>query len=154
MARDDNEIKGEIIGEIEEIEDPATGKSLLDALMVERVEVDKGHVTIDLVFDDDRPRQERWDIENEVQDAIEDIEGIEDIDIFAHTRSAVEAASDTSSSPTEPEPESAPDAFAADAVEEDGERDGESRVSVYSGGGCSAGTVASPSVTVAAAPAT
>ncbi|MBH25936.1 MAG: hypothetical protein CMH57_16130 [Myxococcales bacterium] len=156
MARDDNEIKGEIIGELEDIDDPSTGKSLLDALMVERVEVQGGHVTIDLVFADDCTREERWGVENEVQDAIEDIEGIEDIDIFAHTRSA---APDAAPAPDEPEAPEAPVEEAPAAQPLTGEADAAAaseagaNLSVYSGGGCGAGTVAAPPVRVKPAPA-
>lgn len=152
MAREDIEIKGEIIGELEDIDDPQTERDLLDALMVERVEVFEGQVTVVLLFGDAYPKEQRWSVEDEVHDAIEAIEGVKDINIQSMTRSAFkaeEAAEEGAEAPepeAPPEPEAVAEAPPAPEAASDAEAASSGGLSMYSGGGCGAGTVIEPEV--------
>ena len=153
MARKDIEIKGEIIAELEDINDPQQDLNLLEALMVEQVEVLDGNVTITLVFEDQRTKKDRWDIENAIYDALEELEGIQDVNIISMMRSALDVAQniDVVQDSASPGPSAAPSA-APSAPEETLDR-GVAHT-VYSGGGCGAGTqvAIAPPVSVSAVP--
>ena len=82
MARTELHIKSEIIAALGQITDPAKGKTLLDAKMVEEVEIQGGALKLKIVFEDDRPKSERWDLEDKIHDAVEPIEGVTDISII------------------------------------------------------------------------
>lgn len=89
MARTDLHIKSDIIQALGQITDPAAGKSLLDAKMVEEVEVHGGGVKLKIIFADDRPKNERWDLEDKIHDAVQPITGVTDISILGVTASTL-----------------------------------------------------------------
>ena len=138
MARADIEIKGEIIAELEDIDDPRSGKSLLDALLVEQVEVLDGGVTITLMFDTTRSKEDRWALEESIYDALEELEGIEDLNILSMMTTSTDSSSPDVAAPATVEPATVgPETVGPETVEPD---DANGGISVYSGGGCSAGT--------------
>ena len=84
---DDAAIKGSVIEALEKVQDPKSGSGLLDAHMIEGVEVADGKVTVELHFQDDRPPKERWAVEDLVYEALEGGDGISEIIIDTKTKS-------------------------------------------------------------------
>ncbi len=79
MARQDMDIKADLITELEDIRASHVDLNLLDALMVELVMVKKGKVELTLVFPDERLEQDRASLSETIEDHLEDIEGVESI---------------------------------------------------------------------------
>lgn len=88
--KDDFSLKGEVIDALESIEDPAKGKDLVTAHMVESVEVDSGVVDITLVVEAGRDRDERFALEDDIYEAIEGIGGVREVKVKAMTPKALE----------------------------------------------------------------
>lgn len=103
--KDDFSIKGEVIEALENVIDPAAGKSLVDAHVVEEVEVSGGVVEIVLVMEKGRDRKERFEIEDAVADQVEAIVGVNDVKIKTMTPDGLNAPQ-TSASPS-PGPQAA-----------------------------------------------
>jgi ATP-binding protein involved in chromosome partitioning len=101
--KDDFSLKGEVIDALEGVQDPAKDTNLVDAHMVESVEVDSGVVDITLVVEAGRNRDERFAIEDEIYDSVEAIAGVREVKVKTMTPKALEqeaagagaAASDT-----------------------------------------------------------
>ena len=75
-ARADNDIKADIISELEDVEYLDTGVSLLDAFVVESVIVASGRADILLVFDDEVTVEERDGVVASIREVLEDIDGL------------------------------------------------------------------------------
>jgi ATP-binding protein involved in chromosome partitioning len=88
--KDDFSIKGEVIAALEGIEDPAQDKNLVDAHMIEQVEVDAGVVDLTLVVDRQRDRSERFAIEDAIYEAVEAIAGVGEVKVKTTTAEALE----------------------------------------------------------------
>ncbi len=73
---DDLTLKSAVIDAVSAIEDPASGKTLLDAHMVEEVEVADGVASIRLQFPEGYSKEHRWQVEDAVADAVEAIDGV------------------------------------------------------------------------------
>lgn len=172
MARQDMDIKGDVISELEDIVDPHLGSNLLDALIVEELRVERGEVTLTLVYDNDRPASERDSLQADIADALADIEDIGPIHFAVQARDALGYKRLSELQDAEDEPEAraaepqaglpgaltlgqliantAPEQEAADAELQTlninsaetapTSPDAGSRVGLYSGGGCAAGT--------------
>lgn len=99
--KDDFSIKGEVISALETVEDPAKDKNLIDAHMVEQVDVDGGVVDITLVVESGRERNERFAIEDAIYDAVEAIGGVREVKVKMTTPKAIErqANAETSEAP-------------------------------------------------------
>lgn len=69
-----------------------SGQSIMDARMVENVSFDEGEVSVTIVFEDDAPKELRWDLEDKIADAIEEATGLEDVNVIAMTRSGLAGA--------------------------------------------------------------
>ncbi len=78
---DDLALKGAAIEVISGIIDPHSGKSVLDAHMVEDVDVADGKVSVKLSFGADYPRAKRFELEDAVADAVEAIDGVNECDV-------------------------------------------------------------------------
>jgi ATP-binding protein involved in chromosome partitioning len=86
-------LKGAIIDAIGDLKDPLSGKSLLDAHMVEEVDVtDEGKATIRVQFSEEHTRDHRWQLEDSVCDAAEGVEGITEATVLGFTPGGAEAA--------------------------------------------------------------
>jgi ATP-binding protein involved in chromosome partitioning len=105
MATDAFALKGKVIEVLGGIQDKKSGKNLLDALMVERVEVKDGEASVTLVFPDDTPKDARWAVEDAVATAIEKLEGVTDVNVLGQTRSHIESGG--ASRPAAPPPPAA-----------------------------------------------
>ena len=68
---DDLETKGRVIDVASQVNDPASGKNLVDAHIVEEVEVNGGRVGIRLLLPKGTARELRWNIEDALGDALE-----------------------------------------------------------------------------------
>ena len=79
---DDMTLKGDVIDAASAINDPVSEQSLLDAHLLEEVEVVDGVATIKLAFPKDYPKDARWDLEDAVADAIEAIDGIKEAKVM------------------------------------------------------------------------
>ena len=88
--KDDFSLKGEVISALEEIEDPTKGDNLVDAHMIEAVDVSSGVVDITLIVEAGRSRQERFELEDQMYDAVEAIDGIQEVKIKTMTPKALE----------------------------------------------------------------
>lgn len=88
--KDDFTIKGEVITALEGIDDPEEGASIVDSHLVEQVDVDKGVVDVTLVMEASRDRQERFAIEDDVYDEIEEIGGVREVKVKTMTPKALE----------------------------------------------------------------
>jgi ATP-binding protein involved in chromosome partitioning len=98
LMKDDFSIKGEVISALETIEDSAQGTNLIDAHMVEQVDVEGGVVDLTLVVEPGRDRQERFALEDSIYEAIEAIAGVSEVKVKTTTPKAIEreASTDTS----------------------------------------------------------
>jgi ATP-binding protein involved in chromosome partitioning len=87
MSNDDITLKNAIIETLGTVRDPQADKSVLDALLIDEVEVHERRVIVKLLFTDDRPKKERWAIEEAIGDALEALSGVDDVDIQTTTQS-------------------------------------------------------------------
>jgi hypothetical protein len=156
MARQDMDIKADIIAELEEIRAPHTDASVLDAFMVESVTVQKGRAEITLVFPDDRLEQDREPLNHAIEDRMEDIDGVEALTFLNLSRAQMRARDPLASFGELPAaPALAPPAPAgadvltlddllANLPDEDPPAfeptPTPASIPLYSGGGCAAGT--------------
>jgi ATP-binding protein involved in chromosome partitioning len=88
--KDDFSIKGEVISALETVEDPAKDQNVLDAHMVEEVEVDGGVVDMTFVVESSRAREERFALEDDIYDTVEPIDGVREVKIKTMTPKALE----------------------------------------------------------------
>jgi ATP-binding protein involved in chromosome partitioning len=107
--KDDFSIKGEIIDALSAIQDG--GQSIVDAHMVEAVEVNGGVVDLTLVVGKDRAREERFALEDKINDAVEKIAGVREVKIKSMTPEALRREQTG-----EPAPAAAPAAAAPKAA--------------------------------------
>ncbi len=98
--KDDFSLKGEIIEALEGIEDPAKEKNIVDAHMVEEVEVSAGVVDLVIAIEKGRDREERFAIEDGIYDAVEAVEGVREVKVKMMTPQAI--ARDTEGADAEP----------------------------------------------------
>jgi ATP-binding protein involved in chromosome partitioning len=87
--KDDFSIKGEVISVLETIEDPVQGKNLLDAHMIEQVDVKAGVVDITLLVALGRSREERFALEDSIYAGVEEIAGVNEVKIKLTTPKAI-----------------------------------------------------------------
>jgi len=80
---DDLTLKGDVIGVVSSINDPVSQTSILDAHMLESVDVTNGKATIELRFPEAYDREARWDVEDAVHDAVSKVEGIGEVAVKA-----------------------------------------------------------------------
>lgn len=91
-------IKGAIIDALEGVK--KGGQSVLDAKMIEDIEVKSGgEVSITVIFEDDASKQERWELEDAIADAAENVDGVEEVNVLAQTRSHFESGGARSAAP-------------------------------------------------------
>jgi metal-sulfur cluster biosynthetic enzyme len=166
MARQDMDIKGDVISELEDIIDPHFGTNILDALTVEELAIHKGEVDITLVYGRDRDSEARAALQSSIEDLLYDIEGVTKIRFITLNRSQmsyevlgeVPAAPPAPSAPATDSSDSSPLSLSSliSQIDPDPEPSaGPQTARLYSGGGCSAGTAdvavsietASPSAT-------
>ncbi len=79
--KDDFSIKGEAIAALENVQKPGTETSIVDAHMVEELDVNAGVVEIVLMADKGIDRKDRFSLEDKVHDAVEAIPGVLDVKI-------------------------------------------------------------------------
>lgn len=103
--KDDFSIKGEVISALETVEDPAKDTNILDAHMVEQVEVDGGVVDLTLVVEEERDRNERFALEDAIYDQLEAIAGVREVKIKTTTPKALER--EQQAGPAQPSPKAA-----------------------------------------------
>ncbi|QDG50083.1 Mrp/NBP35 family ATP-binding protein [Persicimonas caeni] len=96
--KDDFSIKGEVISALETVEDSAKNKNIIDAHMVEQVDVDSGVVDITLVVEQGRDRNERFALEDAIYDAVEAIAGVQEVKVKTTTPKAIEREQNADSS--------------------------------------------------------
>ncbi len=166
MARQDMDIKGDVIAELEDIIDPKSGANLLDALMIEELTVNKGQVELLMVYDD-RPDSERESLQGDIEEAIEEIEGVQGVgfSVLNNAEIPYTTQDETPQAPAAlaPEPAAAPAATAGgfltlgqliegseDEIEAAAQEEGDDggKLELYSGGGCAAGTSTAASIAV------
>ena len=88
--KDDFAIKGDVIAALEEIVDDTAGKNLIDAHMVESVEVAAGVVDLTLIVEKGRSREDRFSLEDKVADAIEAVAGVSEVKVKMMSPQALE----------------------------------------------------------------
>lgn len=159
MARQDMDIKGDVIGELEDIIDPRLGVNLLDALLVDELTVNKGQVRLLMTFDAERPETERDSLKAQIQDILFDVEGVEGVAFETMERAEAPFITrdqlSTPAAPAPPKPASAPTpqgeqfltlgsllgAVDPEEVASQPDAPADEGLTLYSGGGCAAGTV-------------
>lgn len=105
--KDDFSIKGEVIAALEAIEDPAQGKNLLDAHMIEQVDVKGGVVDITLLVELGRSREERFSLEDSIYSKVEEIAGVSEVKVKLTTPKAVAKEADAEPLPEPKQPAAA-----------------------------------------------
>ena len=108
---DEFEIKAMVIDAVSEIADPRSGDSILEAHILEEIEVNGSIVVVALKFSDDYVRNDRWAVEDAVSDAVQALEGVTEAKVTSFTESynpAAEKAKAEASESAPAEPESAP----------------------------------------------
>lgn len=83
---DDMTLKGAIIDALSSLTEPRDNASLLDAHILEGVEVENGAATVTLAFGLDYPKEDRWRVEDAVTDAVEAVDGVSSADVRAYLR--------------------------------------------------------------------
>jgi ATP-binding protein involved in chromosome partitioning len=89
---DDFDIKGQIIDALSALTDPASGKSLLDAHILEGVEVADGVADVKLLFPKGYDKNHRWDLEDAATDAAGAVDGVKEARVRSFVEGAEEAA--------------------------------------------------------------
>lgn len=89
--KDDRSIKGEVITALEEVQDPQAEKNVVDAHLVEELNVSGGVVDLVLVMEKGRDREERFAIEDEIYDRVEAITGVKEVKVKSMSPEALEA---------------------------------------------------------------
>lgn len=80
---DDMTIKGAVVDALMALTDPHSGKSVVDAHLLDAVDVKDGVVDLKLSFPADYPREQRWVTEDAIADAVEAVEGVKDVNVHA-----------------------------------------------------------------------
>lgn len=106
--KDDFSIKGEAIAALENVQKPGTETSIVDAHMVEELDVNAGVVEIVLVVDKSIERKDRFTLEDQVADAVEAIPGVLDVKIKTLTEKGADAPSPKPKSKPAPQSNSVP----------------------------------------------
>lgn len=88
--KDDFSLKGEVIAALETIIDSATNKNLVEAHMVEAVNVSAGLVDLVIVVAKDRSREDRFALEDKIYDAVEKVDGVREVKIKLMSPQALE----------------------------------------------------------------
>src|SRR5699024_881400 len=86
-AMDELNIKSAVIDALAAVTDESSGKSIIDAHLLEAVDVQKGVVDIKLKVPADISKDARWDLEDNVADAVESIEGVSDVNVHIDRKS-------------------------------------------------------------------
>ena len=109
---DDFELKGAVIEAAGAVADPVSGDTILDAHMLEDVDVSDGAVTLKVLFPKDYPKDSRWAVEDGIADAVEAIDGVKDCSVsgfvegYEDAPPAASPAPAASGAPAEPAPKS------------------------------------------------
>jgi hypothetical protein len=154
----DTDIKADIIAELEEVHDARHGMNLLDALMVESVQVRDGEAQVTLVYEDDRTADERSDIETQIRELTSDVDGLGALHFENMTATElrrmdplawVPGQQPVSPQPTSPTPAATPATLTLGALMAKAEEDATAEedadgINLYAGGGCAAGTKSLP----------
>ncbi len=82
---DDLSIKSAVIDVLAKINDEHSGKNIVDAHLLDTVDVKDGVVSIRLKVPTDFPKEARWDLEDDVADAAEAVEGVSDVNVHIFT---------------------------------------------------------------------
>ncbi len=97
--KDDFSIKGEAIEALESVLKPGTETNIVDAHMVEELDVNGGVVEIVLIVDKSVERKARFALEDKIHDALESIAGILDVKIKTLTEKGGASAPKAASKP-------------------------------------------------------
>jgi ATP-binding protein involved in chromosome partitioning len=108
--KDDFSIKGEVIAALETVIDPQAGNNVVEAHMVEAVDVAAGVVDITLTIQKGRSREERFALEDDIYDKVEAIGGVTEVKIKAMSPEAIQR--EASGEKPAPVPQPAPSAGA------------------------------------------
>ncbi len=104
--KDDFSIKGEAIAALESVQKPGTDTSIVDAHMVEELDVNAGVVEIVLIVDKTIERKDRFTLEDQVADAVEAIPGVLDVKIKTLTEKGAADAPAAAAPKSKPAPQS------------------------------------------------
>ena len=87
--KDDFSLKGEVIDALMGIMAPGGDKSIVDAHIVEQIQIEGGVADLTLVMPKDQSRDARFQIEDAIYDAVEAIAGIQEVKIKTMTPEAL-----------------------------------------------------------------
>lgn len=113
--KDDFTLKGDVIAALESIEDSAKGKNIVDAHMVEAVQVSAGVVDLTIIIEKDRSKDERFALEDKIYDAVEAVDGVREVKVKLMSPEAIkrEASGEPAPKQATPTPATAPPAQSA-----------------------------------------
>lgn len=143
--KDDFSMKGEVIAALEGVVDPQKDKNVVDAHMIEEVNVNGGVVDVVLIMEKGRDREERFAIEDAIYDALEGIAGVREVKVKSMSPQAIEReATGEPAAPAAPRPAPANPAASQASIPPSAPVEGVGRViAVASGkGGVGKSTVA------------
>ena len=75
---DDFALKGEVIDQVSAVVDPLTGEGLLEAHILEKIDVAGGVASIVLKFKAEHTKEQRWALEDAAATAAEKVEGVKE----------------------------------------------------------------------------
>jgi ATP-binding protein involved in chromosome partitioning len=100
--KDDFSIKGEVIDALSAINAPGSDKNLVDAHVVEQLDVDGGVVDLTLLVASDLPRAQRFELEDAIYDALDAIVGVNETKIKTMTDKPEGASAASAPKPSAP----------------------------------------------------
>lgn len=106
--KDDFSLKGDVISALESIEDPAEGKNLVDAHMVEEVDVQRGVASVTLAVQLGRSHDERTALQESVTSALNAVDGVKEVKVRMTTPRALLEDDDDDPLPEPTQPKQAP----------------------------------------------
>lgn len=97
--KDDFSLKGEVIDALMGVTAPSGDKNIVDAHIVENIDINGGVADITLMMGKEHGRDERFELEDKIYDAVEAIAGITEVKIKTMTPQAIERERSGGSSP-------------------------------------------------------
>lgn len=88
--KDDFSLKGEVIDALMGVTAPSGDKNIVDAHIVENIDINGGVADITLTMGKEHGRDERFELEDKIYDAVEAIAGITEVKIKTMTPQAIE----------------------------------------------------------------
>ncbi|MBN1945851.1 MAG: P-loop NTPase [Bradymonadales bacterium] len=88
----DNPAKIQVLTTLAQIQDPATGRSLVEGNTLQRVDVQQGQVSVLLHYQEQRPKNQRWPLEDEIYALLEKLPQVTNVTIDVQVEPSLDKA--------------------------------------------------------------